>query len=480
MTKILSRFAGVVAGTHFRKDAPDLTDKKSAEAQVAEILTEMGTLSTMLTKSKADATEQFTNMTAALSGVKADNAEVVALSKKMSADYAETIAKVQGLTQAFDILKKEYDAPAIQGGAALEDADRKASIVFQKKIHFAKGGTEADFREDKEGVDLVKNYRSAVRKLMKVGIESKERVLRDLTPGETKAFDAASLDSGFFMPEMLGIEVDCEIECAYMADLYMQVNVGRTNFMYPNVKSYGDIGAYGCDANCDADLGPVGNIQYLNGRTYDFRGVFCFQKKVLEEANYDLLGFMIRAAQRSYRINRNNAMIRGDGVNAPKGWLTADCFEKLKTAALKFDHQSARRFVSSAPMEYGPTTTVMHQNVFAYLASALDNTGRFIFGDGMMTYNPDDANERIRISNCLPDATAGNTRGSVATPFVAGDFLMATGNWKTAYAAVSRKPMFMEQFIGGTTAWCTKYQFGAEDGGFVACCPAARILTVGA
>jgi hypothetical protein len=40
--------------------------------------------------------------------------------------------------------------------------------------------------------------------------------------------------------------------------------------------------------------------------------------------------------------------------------------------------------------------------------------------------------------------------------------------------------MWMEQYIGGSSAWCVKYQFGAEDGGFAMCCPAARTLVVGA
>ena len=467
----------IFSGMHLRKDAPD--DKKAADAALETLKTELGSIATLLTKSQTEQESRYREMTLQLSGVKAASDADKADALRKTAEYAEVTAKVQGLTSALDMIKKQIDAPINKGGSDLADSDRKAGIELQRRIHFSKGGTIDDFKEDTENLVVPADYRSAVRKLMRVGLETKDKIVRDLTAGERKAFDAASLDSGFFMPEMLGIEIDCEIECAYMSDLYGQVNVSRTNFMYPNVKDYGSIGKYGCDANCDAELGPAGNIQYLNGRTYDFRGLFCFQKKVLEEANYDLLGFMMRAAQRSYRINQNRAKIVGDGVNEPKGWLAADCFTKKRTSGLKFNHQNARQFITSAPMEYGAVTSVMHQNVFAYLAAAVDNQGRFIFGDGMMTYNPDDTRERIRISNCLPDATADLTKGSAAAPFVAGEFLMATGNWKMAYYAVSKKPMFMEQFLGATTAWCVKYQFGAEDGGFVGCCPAARILTVG-
>jgi hypothetical protein len=327
---------------------------------------------------------------------------------------------------------------------------------------------------------VAKDYRSAARKLVeRGGIDDKATIVRSFSEAERKAFDAASLDSGFFMPEMLGIEVDCEVECAELLDLYAQVTVTRTNFMFPHVQSYGDIGSYQCDAKCDAELGPEGNITYKNGKTFDFRGVFCFQRKTLQEANYDLLGFMFRAAARSHRINRNRALITGDGINEPLGWITGDCFTKINTSGLQFNHQIWRHFIASAPVEYGEVVATMHQNVFAYLASAVATDGQFIFGQGQMNFSPDQVSG-IRISNCLPDPTDGGTRGNAANPFVAGDFIAAAGNWNMAYASVSKRPLFMEQYIGGSSAWCVKYQFGAEDGGFTMCCPAARTLYVGA
>ena len=136
-------------------------------------------------------------------------------------------------------------------------------------------------------------------------------------------------------------------------------------------------------------------------------------------------------------------------------------------------------FFTSVPVEYGAVTAVMHQNTFSYLASQLDSVGRFIFGDGLMTYNPNDVRESLRISNCLPDPTDGLKKGTTANPFTTGDFIAAAGNWSTAYYAVSKRPLWIEQWEGQSSAWCVKYQFGAEDGGFVGCCPAVHILSVG-
>ena len=161
-------------------------------------------------------------------------------------------------------------------------------------------------------------------------------------------------------------------------------------------------------------------------------------------------------------------------------WLNAQCFTKMSTSVpAAFNHIDFRLFYASSPVEYGPVTAVMHQNMFAYLAAQVDSNGRFIFGDGLMTYSPNDVRENIRISNCLPDPTAGLTKGSAANPFTAGDFLVAAGSWSQAYYMVNKRSLWMEQWEGQSTAWCVKYVFGAEDGGFTACCPAARILTVG-
>lgn len=469
------------AGMVIRKDTNP--DDRTREAGLENMEKELSGAVDLVTKMKAD----FDDSAKILHTLQKDaekmkeiDGETQAAIKKQAESMADAMAKLQACTEAVETIKKEMDQPLYRGGQDLVEKDRQNAIELQKRAHIVKGGTEADFEADLDNLVDPRHYRSAVQKLMKVGIESKARIMRDFTAEETKAFEAASLDSGFFSPEMLGIEVDCEIECASLLDLYAQISVSKSTFMFPHVESYGDIGQYDCDAKCDAEYGPEGNITWKNGQTYDWRGVFCFQRDTLREANYDLLGFMMRAAARSYRINRNAALITGDGVNEPMGWLTSDCFTKLQTPGPNPTHQDLRQFLASAPVEYGDVTAIMHQNIFAYFASMVDNNGRFLFGDGLMGFSPSDVRDRIRISNCLPDATEGLTKGSTDAPFTTGDFIMAAGVWPRAYAAVNHRPMFMEQWEGGSTAWCVKYQFGAKDGGFVQCCPAARTLTAGA
>jgi HK97 family phage major capsid protein len=453
-----------------------LDTKPNAAEQIRDDLTAIrGTLDDTVKKQETS----FRDMKTALEGEKASNAETRALAEKLSKDYSDTTTAVQALSAGVDALKKQLDAPANAGGSDLKEHDRSAAIELQRRAHVHKHGDDDKFKLDNDNLVNVADLRSAVRKWMKVGIETKAKIRASLTPAEVRAFEAASLDSGFFSPEILGYVQDCNILAANLLDLYAQWNVSRSQYRYLAVKDYGAIGKYDCDAKCDAEMGPEGNMAWLEGKTYDYRGVFCLTKKVLQEANVDLLAFLMGAAQRSYFINRNRVTVTGDGINEPLGWQTADVFPKfLSQSAGVVNHVDWRTFMSTFRIERGVPTAIMHQNVFGYLAAQVDASGRFIFGDGLMGFSPDNVTDRIRISNWLPDPTANRTVGNAATPFPANSFFAAIGAWKDAYSVVNKRPMWMEQWEGGSSAWCVKYQFGAEDGAQVLCSEAAQILLV--
>jgi HK97 family phage major capsid protein len=463
-----------LAGMIFTKDDPN-----AAEKALEALTGELSTLQDLLTKSKAEMETKYTDLNNHYTGVKADNDELKKQVQQHVGEYAELKALTDKLEVAVNQVKKEIEAPLFRSEKDLADSDKKAAIELQKRIHLNAGGAIEDFKEDHSNLVVAKDLRSAANKLMQLGLKDKATIIRSFTEAEKKAFDAASMDAAFFSPELLGMEVDCNIECADITDLYRQINVSKSTFMYPQVLDYGEIGKYSCDATCDAETGPEGNITYKNGQTYEFRGAFCFNNKVLREANYPLLDFIMRSAQRSYRINRNRVMMVGDGVNEPRGWLNDNCFDEILTSGLQFNASFWRRFVASAPVEYGPVVAVMHQNVFAYLAAITDTTGRFLFGDGDMFYTPAQTSG-IRISNCLPDATEDGTKGDEENPFTAGDYLATIANWDMAIAQVTRSPMIFRQFMGGSNMWCSKYEFGAEDGGATLCCAAGRTLRVGA
>jgi hypothetical protein len=459
----------------------DITSK-SRDQMLEVIQTEISNAHELMKKNRADYEDQSRVLKELRTDIEKSGFDAESRYKleKTASDVADALAKTNACEQAIEMFKKELDSPFNRGGSDLKDSDRKQAIELQRRAHLHKGGTPDTFVLDNDNLVNMEDYRSAFLKMGAVGLETKAQVRSRMTPAEKKAFDVGSMGTEFFMPEVIGLEVDCNIECASLLDLYGSVDVTRSVFMYPEVESYEDMGGYECGATCDAPSGGPGDVAWKNGQTYDYKGSVCFNRDVLREANYPILPFTVLSMQRAYRLARNRALITGDGVNQPTGWLTASRFPTRLTANGYVTHQEVRLFLASIPVEYGRVVATMHQNMFAYISSLTDAEGRFIFGDGLMGMNPNDIRDAIRISNCLPDATEGLTKGNITTPFDAGAFIMAAGNWETAYQAVNHRPMTMEQHEGGSTKWCVSYQFGAKDGGFLACPNAARVLQAGA
>lgn len=451
-------------------------DRKAADSNLEALCTELSTGISKIEERLNSQEETYKALREELGKTGEVDAERKAKIEELATSYAAQTKELQDVRTTVDYVKAEMDSPLLRNsGRDLEDNDRAAAVELQKRAFLHKGGTEEEFVPDMENLVSGSAYRSAVRKLMKVGVENRQKIIRGFSEEETRAFEAASLDSGFFSPELLGLEVDCDPECAYITDLYDSISVNRSTFQYLKIDDYGALGEYGCDATCDGPLGPEGNIRPLLGQTEEFRGVFCLQRKTVAEANYDLLGFMFRAIQRSHRIQRNERLITG-----PDGWLSGDGLPVRTAAGGVLTAQEFRLFLASTPVDFGAITAVMHQNMFAYLVSMQKSDGGFVYMDGDMCVSPDNAPDCIRISNCLPDATEDLTKGSTDNPFDAGAFIMAAAAWDSAYAEVTQRPLWIEQYEGGSNAWCVMYQFGSSDGGFLKCGNAGRILQAGA
>lgn len=451
---------------------------ESERAGIAGLHDELSAVSQLITEKSKAAEDQYRNLSNEFGGLKKNNDELRTKIEEQTKTYAEQVTEIQALKEGFKETQRMLNNPIYRSEGELAEADKRAAIEVQRRAFLYKGGDPAEFKPDMSNLIDPAEYRSAVCKLMKVGVESKAKIIDSFTDTEKRAFDAASLGTAFFSPELLGFELDCDPECGYLLDLYGNMNVSKSTYGFFHIKDYGALGEYTCDAKCDAPMGPEGNIEFDVGKTYDFRGVFCLQNKFVRESDFDILPFMMRSAQRSYRINRNRATLVGDGINQPLGWAAGGGKFPVKTTANAgiLTATDVRLFLNSIPREYGNITAVMHQNVFAILSGMKDDVGRFLFGDGDMLYYPEKVSDIIRISNCLPDPTENLTKGP--DKWDAGSFIMGAANWGTAYYTVTKTPLFFEQWEGQSSAWCVKYQFGAEDGGFVGCSEAGRILKV--
>lgn len=441
------------------------------------ISNELSLLSTDVRSLKDEKETKMRELATGFDGVKAESEGVRGKVDQIAAQLTEIVGQIQNGEDRIRELSTRLDSPIFGTDKDRSNADRENAIGLQRALHSYRGKPAAEFVVNESDLIDMSAYRSAAIKLQAVGPVKREDVAKTFTADETRAFEASGLAQGFIVPQLLGLVVDCNVECASLIDLYGSVSVSRSQFRYLKVEDYGAMGSYSCPAACDAEIGPEGNMRWVDGNTKDFRGLFCLNREVVQEANVDLLAFIIDGAQRSYRINRNRAYMVGDGVNEPAGWLTSGAFEKRNTRILNhLDYVDVRLFLGSILREYGRVVPVMHQNVFAYLVSQTDANGRLVFGDGQFGLMPEAMVDVLRISNCLPDPTENLTIGN--NNFVSGSFVMAAAAWDVAYKSFVQTPLFFEQWLGGSTAWCVKYQFGAKDGGFIGCPAAGNILQI--
>jgi len=452
-------------------------NSEAEKSGIEPLMKQVGDIDAAIKANRAAQDQSYRDLHNELDGVKKENAEIAAKAEELVRKYSEVVQEGQRLQEEQKSIQKTLQSPLYQSQSDLDKHDREAAFKLQRLIHIERGGEPDKFREDPENLIDIRAYRSAAFKLAKAGPIAKEEIIKSFSEAEKRAFEAGSLSTGFFSPETLGFTIDCNVECASLLDLYGRANVNKSTYRALQIEDYGSIGSYQCPATCDAELGPEGNIKYVYGNISDFRGVFCLQKEVIAEADYDLLSFIVNAAGRSYRINRNRALIVGDGENEPKGWLSGDYFPSRATSEQgKLLHTDVRQFLSLVPSEYGRVAAVMHPNTFAFIVSQIATNGRFFFGDGELAYTPDMVKENIRVSKCLPDPTKNLTVANGS--FDAGAFVMAAAAWATAYYAIDKRPLTFQQWVGGSSMWCSKYQFWAQDGGFVGCPAAGLILKI--
>ena len=83
----------------------------------------------------------------------------------------------------------------------------------------------------------------------------------------------------------------------------------------------------------------------------------------------------------------------------------------------------------------------------------------------------------IRVTKCLPDATANNSLNGGSKPFASGSFLMTIADWKLAYKRWILEPMTVRpNFVTGP--YCQQWTFRERSGGSVFCANAGHTLAV--
>ena len=390
-----------------------------------------------------------------------------------------TLAEVSGEAKAqIEYFSKSLDRPQFGTDKDVADFDHKSSEDIARHKHVLKNESAEGFTFDRDMILSSTALHGALNKMMRSHSLSefleKRALLNDL---EKKAISIATIGQGFMLPQMLDILKDCNIICASIVDLYDTIQVARPTFKFPVIADYGKLGYYGCADDCAATFGQDANITIETQEVKDWRGAFCMHEDVIKYASFDFMQIMVESIERSRIITQNQALIAGDGKNEPMGWAKANKFPIFTTAEVGgFTPQDLRLFMCKGPVEFGKLTAVMHNYVFAYMAAHINSYGEFIFGQGDMGFNAQSIPD-IRVTKCLPDATANNSLNGGAAPFVSGSFLMTIADWKLAYKRWVLEPMTVRpNFVTGP--YCQQWTFRERSGGSVFCANAGHTLTV--
>lgn len=450
-----------------------MSDQNTPEVVLAAI----GDVKTATEAARAAHEAAFRELKSEVETVRKSDGEHQAKVAKIADDLLAAKAQSDALKNTLDAIKRQLDSPVYGKDGEANDHIRKSAIVFSREAWVGKHGDDAGFREESVTVDHLQALKSAQRKLIGTNNEAAYRhALSQLSADEVKAMNISQLDGHLFMPEMQTVFRDCFLEPVGLGDLYFTFGVGKTSFSTPVVKDHAKLGGYICSNTCGTVEAATNNISVITDRVYDWRGTWCATTATLEDSAVNLQGRMALEMALSKRMTSNEAWINGDGVNQPKGWLSANCFPKVQTSDVgKLSAADIRAFMNSLRYEYGRSTAVLHPDTLAIFATMTDANGRFLFRDGELVLLAPDMADMIRLTRYVPALTPV-TPGNYAS----GSFVAAAAVWPKAYQVPVRRNMIMQESFSGVggTPWCKTFNFWAQDGGSTTCCDAGRILTI--
>ena len=394
------------------------------------------------------------------------------------AEQAEAIAEVKAQQ---DFYSKSLDRPIYGSDKDVIDFDKKSTQDILLAKHVMSGGSVMDFRAKGDEAISSAAIHTAFNKLMTASsLSGWHEKMGTLTDVEKKSISVSTVGNSFFVPQLLDIVKNCNIVCASLVDLYDTLQVSKPTFKYPVIANYGNLGSYGAAEDCAATFGLDANVSMNAGDVKDWRGAFCMHEDVIRYAAFDFYKIMVESIERSRLITQNQAFITGDGLKEPVGWATSTQYPKFTTSAVgAFNEQDWRMFLAKGPSEFGQLVAVMHPYMLAYLISRQTTDHEFIFNGNDMFAGLNVDPSKLRLSKCLPDATANNSLdGSAGKPFATGAFVSTVADWGMAYKRFVLEPMTVRpNFVTGP--YCQQWAFRERSGGEVWCANAAHTLVIG-
>lgn len=347
--------------------------------------------------------------------------------------------------------------------AAIESCRHRREHITEKY--------EGAWQPSHDEIQAAQDYSAAFPDLLRRGRADAVQ----LHKASLSAFTFASND--FLVPsEMSGRILRCVVDQTDLAGIVgnQTTSAATLRFLVDNT------GGVPCRWECEGQCVPRGQpIETLFGtveiKPEPLNAVVCVSRTLLEDAGFDLEGWIVRRAYQGYRDAISAAILAGTGVGKPLGILNPQsgipvCESSASTPPGQVSWQDLMALKFELPPQWQANARyLMNQRTLAAIAGMTDATGRPV-----MIASP-------IMGQALPQFTLFGSPITIVSQMpdpAPGALAVAYGDWAETYLLVTRRAMtmFPDPYTAG--AGCVLYTFGARVSGAILCPNAARLLRV--
>jgi len=381
--------------------------------------------------------------------------------------------ELEGIKASVNELYKRTGRPGAEWSSDLTDErkDAAAMVIAKHSLDVPKYET-TEYQPGRAQVDEAVMAMHGLRQLIRHGDPNK------LSAEVRKSLSSFSFGANSFAlsPVMANRTLSCLVDPTDLSGLVDNVSISGPSLQFLIDNARMALAAWQCESNCfsnnpSPDLNE--GLGTLNIKPETIRMVVCATSDLLEDASFDVEGWLFRKISEGMRATVNAAILLGDGVGKPLGLMSPGggipvCQVSPATAPGQFSFQDLLMLKYEIPIQWlDGASYLMNQRTFALLQTMSSADGRPLFGQ-FGTNAPGTgfsfAGSPINIVTQMPDVAAG------ATP-------VAFGNWKRAYTIVTRKLPTM-QIDPYSAGFCRLFKFEARIGGAPLCPNAARLLRI--
>ncbi len=214
------------------------------------------------------------------------------------------------------------------------------------------------------------------------------------------------------------------------------------------VATNGDVGTQWSDGSAVAPVSSTFERKII--KTHDLNAQPRVTQKMIDDADIDLEQWVANKLSVSFLIKENEAFLKGDGVNQPKGILTYASgtgngqIERVKSGnATNFTVDSLMSLYYSLSDIYAPSASfVMHKSVAQNIRTFKDNLGQYLWHPGILSGKPDTLiGVPLYTTNSMPTVASNND------VIVYGDFAQAYQIVDRGDLLIQRDPFSSKPFV---------------------------------